>query len=397
MFTPHKSGQNPFMPGNGIEPRYLAGRADILEFFSKALESYTIGLPHNLVIFGLRGTGKTVLLKYFKALGETKNWLCVEREFNERYCDDYIFAEAFVKDLLSMASEASIQKKILETGKNILDTLKPEEISAYGISYRPFYREKRELLEDYLKEMLVSNWHIFKKARKNGLIFLYDEFHSVRDKPESAFYTIASILSAMAYAQKNGCKYYLVLSGLPIIKANLKESKTYAERMFSFKEIGYLSPKQAKEAIVGALKGSGHVFDEALTDAIVKETGGYPYFIQFYGYFLIENSKKSKLTIADMNRLNTSLLEELDASFFEDRFNLASNKEREIMLSMAKYGDGAVPAIKIRKMSKVSHPVLMELLKRLQEKGLVYRSSRGKYEFSIPLFRQYILRKCKHM
>ena len=386
------------MPGNGIEPKYLAGREEILQLFSKSLDSYKRGLPHNLILFGLRGTGKTVLLRRFKNIGESQDWMCIEREFNERHCDENIFAEAVVKDIISMATEASVQKKIAETGKRVADFLKPEEIGAYGISYKPFYKEKKDLLEDYLKDMLVSNWPVFQKSKKTGIVFLYDEFHNIRDKYDSRSYPLASLLGAMAYAQRNGCKYYMVLSGLPLIKITLKEAKTYVERMFSFKETGSLSNAEAKELIEKTLSGSGYQFDSELIDAIVQDTKGYPYFIQFYGYFLIENSDKSSLTLAHFNKMHTALLKELDVSFFEDRFNLASDKEKKILMAMAKIMEGdAAPALGIRKRAGVSHPTLMELLKRLQDKGLVYRARRGKYGFSIPLLKEYLLRQCKQM
>jgi hypothetical protein len=246
--------------------------------------------------------------------------------------------------------------------------------------------------------MLVSNWPVFRKAGKTGVVFLYDEFHNVRDKSDSKSYPLASLLGAMAYAQRNGCRYYMVLSGLPLIKITLKEAKTYVERMFSFKETGSLSPAEAKEVIEKTLKGSGYSFGSKLIDAIVRDTRGYPYFIQFYGYFLIENASKSSLTLADFNKIRTSLLKELDISFFEDRFNLASDKEKKILVAMANVmEDDVAAALSIRKHAKVSHPTLMELLKRLQDKGLVYWASRGKYGFSIPLLKEYLLRHGKHM
>jgi len=397
MFTSKSAKGNPFMPGNGIEPKYLAGREALLTSFSRSIDSYAEGLPHNMVLFGLRGTGKTVLLKRFKGIAESRNWLAIEREFNDRFCDDAVFAEAVVKDLLAMASEASVQKRIAEAGGKIADFLKPEEISAFGVSYKPFYKEKRGLLEDYLKELLVSNWPLFKNSGKTGVVFLYDEFHTVRDKSATGSYPLSSILGAIAYAQRNGCKYYLVLSGLPPVKANLKAAKTYTERMFSFREVDNLSPQQAGEAIAGALKGSGYRFEPGLVETIARETGGYPYFIQFYGYFLIDNIGRNQIGLNDLRTLHSSLVKELDISFFEDRFNLASEKEKKILIAMATVGEKDASALAIRNKAKVSHPVLMELLKRLQEKGLVYRASRGRYGFSVPLFREYVLRLGKHL
>ncbi len=146
------------MPGNGIEPKYLAGRDEYLESFARSLQSFEHGLPRNTVLSGLRGTGKTVLLRRFKIVAESKDWLTVEREFNARFSDENTFAEAIVKDIVTKATDVSLANKLKKLGKRMIDTIKPEELDVYGITYKPFYKEARkELLEDYLKEILVKN------------------------------------------------------------------------------------------------------------------------------------------------------------------------------------------------------------------------------------------------
>lgn len=383
---------NPFMPGNGIEPRYLAGREEFIEFFERSLKSYEEGLPRNTVLSGLRGSGKTVLLRRFKVLAESRNWIAIEREFNDRFSDENSFAEAIVKDIIEGATEVSLAKKAKQVGKKILDMIKPEELGAYGVTYKPFYKEKKHLLEDYLKEMLVKNWNAFKKSDKNGVVFLYDEFHTIKDSKQQKSYPLASLLGAISYAQRNGCKYYLCLGGLPIITSNLKDAKTYTERMFELRQVENLEDAEAKKAIINTLKSSTYQFEDKLIDKIIEETGGYPYFIQFYGYFIIEEIGKKLVTLKDFLGIRSKIIKELDAGFFEDRVKLASSKERQILAAMAKAGVGEVEIKQIRKISKIGHGVLMELLKRLIEKGLVYRAERGKYGFTLPLFREFLLR-----
>jgi DNA-binding transcriptional ArsR family regulator len=383
---------NPFMPGNGIEPRYLAGREEFIEFFERSLKSYEGGLPRNTVLSGLRGSGKTVLLRRFKGLAESRNWIAIEREFNDRFSDENSFAEAIVKDIIEGATEVSLARKAKQVGKKILDMIKPEELGAYGVTYKPFYKEKKHLLEDYLKEMLVKNWNAFKKSDKNGVVFLYDEFHTIKDSKQQKSYPLASLLGAISYAQRNGCKYYLCLGGLPIITSNLKDAKTYTERMFELRQVENLAVDEAKKAIMNTLKSSAYQFEDKLIDKITEETGGYPYFIQFYGYFIIEEIGKKIITLKDFLGIRSKIIKELDAGFFEDRVKLASSKERQILVAMAKAGMDEIEIKQIRKISKISHGVLMELLKRLIEKGLVYRAERGKYGFTLPLFREFLLR-----
>lgn len=380
------------MPGNGIEPRYLAGRDEFVELFTKSLKSFENGLPRNTVVSGLRGTGKTVLLRRFKIITESREWLTVEREFNERFSEEEAFTEALVGDIVSKATEVSLVQKAKQFGKKVGGALKPEELTAYGISYKPYYKGKKQLLEDHLKEMLVKNWGIFKKAGKKGIVFLYDEFHTVRDVKEKKSFPLASLLGAISYAQRNGCRYYLCIGGLPIIMVNLKSAKTYTERMFESREVANLKPTEAEQAIINTLKNSEYEFDQDLVNKIVSETRGYPYFIQFYGYFIIENSSKKKLTLSDFVKIREKLLKELDASFFVDRLNLASGSEKKILFAMAKIGESDIETGKIKSMSKMEKHVMLGLMSRLIEKGLIHRSDRGKYGFSLPLFRDFLLR-----
>lgn len=121
----------------------------------------------------------------------------------------------------------------------------------------------------------------------------------------------------------------------------------------------------------------------------MEETRGYPYFIQFYGYFTIEHVNKRKIGLKDFMVIKRKLIKELDVGFFEDRFNLASLREKEVLIAMAKAGDSD---IETKKISRIKHSILMELIKRLMEKGLIYRSGRGRYGFTLPLFRDFLLR-----
>ncbi len=384
---------NPFTPGNGVEPSYLAGRAEYLTDFIKSLKAVESGLPRNMVVYGLRGTGKTVLLRHYKIIAESNGWLCIDREFIERYCDESEFAGVFGRDLATLASEASIKRKIAQAGKRLFDFLKPEELSAYGIKYKPYYSSQNEALEDYLADLLKSNWPVFEKAGKKGVVLLYDEFHAVRDKKEHKQYVLSSVLSAFSKLQREGYNYYLCLSGLPPLKTNLKEAKTYTERMFSFQEVENLLPEEAKKALLEPLKKSEYKFQDELANTIVKETKGYPYFIQFYGYFLVDTLNKNTITLKDFQLNRAKLLELLDKSFFEDRFKLASQTEKKVLIAMAKCPGKEIPAAEITQKAKMTYPEIQNYLIRLGDKGLIYRAQRGQYAFSIPLFREYLLRQ----
>ena len=385
--------KNPFRPGNGIEPPYLAGRTPILKEFEESLEEFEGGLPRNMIIFGLRGTGKTVIMKHFGPIAKNKGWLAVSREFNRRFCDETQFAEAIVNDVISKVSEISLTKRLQKQGKRFFDLAKPEEIGVKGITYKPFYKEQKELLDDYLKNMLIDNWNAIKKSKAKGLVFLYDEFHTVKDGSSTENYPLASLLGALSHAQREGCRYYLAVSGLPNLTTNLKDAKTYTERMFTYKEISNLPEAEGEKAIRIPIKKLGYSFEEKLIKQIVKETKGYPYFLQFYCYFLVKNRGSKRITLADYESIRNKLLEELDISFYQDRFQKATPGEQAILEAMARISGEEVSPTEILKILKIDKAMVFIYLKNLIDKNLVYRSGRGKYSFTIPLFKEFLLRK----
>lgn len=384
---------NPFRPGNGIEPPYLAGRTEYLQEFSRALDVFEEGLPRNYLVFGPRGTGKTVLMNHFSLIARQKGWLHVTREFNQRYCDENAFADAVNTDVVNKACEVSFFKKARKAGESLIDVFKPEELSAKGIAYKPFYKEKKKLLEDHLKNLLIENWKVFEKSDAKGLVFIYDEFHSIRDNQIEKNYPLASFLGALSFAQREGCRYAIAFSGLPNLPTNLKEAKTYIERMFVFKEMANLSEEEAQKAIEFPLKDSGYRFEDKLVKQIIKETAGYPYFLQFYCYFLIETMRQEMIRLNDLNNIRKQLLSELDLSFFDDRFKKATPSEQELLLAIAEAESDEMSPTEMMKNLEMDKSTFFTYLANLIEKNLVYKASRGRYTFTIPLFRDFLNRK----
>jgi len=329
----------------------------------------------------------------FKQICERKKWIFVEREFNERYMDEEVFAEAFLQDLTRAASDISLLKKAKEFGKRAVDLLKPEELEVLGIRYKPFYKTQKTLLEDHLKDHLIDNWKLFAKATEeaHGLVFIYDEFHVVKDVTPN--FPLASFLGGLAYAQRKGCRYVVIASGLPNMKTNMKEAKTYVERMFRFEETANLDPEDARKAIEEPITKAGIKFDPDVIQAIVNETKGYPYFIQFYGYHLIENLNLDHVRLSDYKKVHADMLDELDRSFFDDRFEQASHAEQEVLFAVAEIGEENVKTLEISQRCKHDYQTLISSLNRLADKNLIYRTRKGRYSFALPLFRDFILRK----
>ncbi len=378
---------NPFRPGNGIMPPYLAGREDEILWFINSLDS-ALSLPQNLILSGIRGTGKTVLLRKFEAICTKKRWLLVRREFNNKLNQEGEFLNALLTDIITKTKGISLVTKLKKPVIGFGEGYKDIEGDFISILIQKYKGPLGDRLEAILREV----YEAILEAGYNGLVFLYDEFHFLEDGKVSDNFPLSLLLESISHVQQEGLRYYLVLSGLPPLFLNLVKAKTYVERMFSVKSIGNLTKEASEKAIRLPLKNSNSIFTHKLIDIIVEETRGYPYFLQFYPYYLIQNIPKEKIGVEEFNGMYPLLLKELDESFFSGRFNRASESEQRILFVMAKFGP-EVKFSELREISEINKNYLNQILISLIEKGLIFRVGRGKYKFTLPLFEKFLIRK----
>ncbi len=379
---------NPFRPGNGIMPPYLAGRKSEIFWFENSLTS-ALSLPQNLVLSGIRGTGKTVLLRIFENICTKKKWLFVRREFNNKLNQEGEFLNALLTDIVAKTKGISLVKKLRKPLIGFKERYK-EEIEGDIISI--IIQKYKGPLGDRLEAILKDVYNAILEAGYNGLVLLYDEFHFIEDGKVNDNYPLSLLLESFSHIQQEGLRYYLALSGLPPLFPNLVKAKTYAERMFSVKNIGNLSKDASFKAIKLPLEDAGINFTDELINTIVEEAQGYPYFLQFYPYYLIQNIPKKRITLKDFKEMYPLLLKELDESFFMGRFNRASDGEQKILFEMAKLGS-EIKFSELREKAKIDKNYLNQILISLIEKGLIFRIGRGKYKFTLPLFEKFLLRK----
>jgi hypothetical protein len=348
-----------------------------------------LSLPQNLVLSGIRGTGKTVLLRKFEEICVKKKWLFVRREFNNKLNQEGNFLNALLTDIITKVKGISLAKKLKKPKIGFIEGYK-EDIEEDSIFF--LIQKYRGPIGDRLEAILEDVHEAIIKVGYNGLILLYDEFHFINDGKVADNFPLSLLLESFSHVQQKGLRYYLVLSGLPLLFPNLVKAKTYAERMFSVKSIGNLSKEASWEAIKLPLKNSNITFTDELIETIVEETQGYPYFLQFYPYYLIQNIPKKSIGLKEFNEMYLLLLKELDESFFSGRFNRASESEQRILFEMAKLGS-EIRFSKIMEKAKIDKNYLNQILISLIKKGLIYRVGRGKYRFTLPLFEKFLIRK----
>lgn len=386
---------NPFNPGSGVLPPFLSGRDAEIGAFIKMLKGIEEGSTENLIVFGLRGVGKTVLMEVFNKICVGMGFLPVKRpQFSDKYCDPVEFTKAFKYDLRSTIETFSTLKKATGTVRAIVNYLKPKTVGIPDVFYyEPSYNSSSTVpLEDHLLKYLVDNWKVIENSNYKGVIFLFDEFHTIKDIKSKRWFTLTDFIGVINEAQKKGCKYYVVLCGLPTMHINIKASRSYSERMFKSIEIANLTKGAAATAIVKPLNSSDYKFSPDLIDQIVEDTGQYPYFIQFYCKEIINNSDKKKITKLDYDRIKHSIVKQLAYDFFDPRMEMLSDDEKKVLFSMSKITGTDIPFEKIVKVSKIAMSPLSAYLKRLEEKGLVYSYKRGIYRFSLPMLKEYLIR-----
>jgi hypothetical protein len=164
--------------------------------------------------------------------------------------------------------------------------------------------------------------------------------------------------------------------------------------MFTDIIVDNLDNNSAKLAIEKPLENSGYKFESKLVEQLVHDTEGYPYFIQVYGKEIVASATSPKLGIEDYDRIKPTITKELDNSFFDPRFELASAQEQGVLCAMSKYSKVDIPFEFIEKTSRIRKGSVIRSLDRLENKGMTYNHKRGVYRFSIPLFRNYLKGKC---
>jgi Cdc6-like AAA superfamily ATPase len=391
--------RNPFRPGAGHQPPYLAGRTDEISEFQRLLDQDIVS--SNLVITGLRGVGKTVLLESLRPLAQQKNWLWVGTDCSESVSvDEHTMAVRILTDIALITSGIKVKETVLPgLGFNSANSKKTEFMDFDFLAKQ--YASIPGLPSDKLKTILLFVWkHISAQEGLQGIVFAYDEAQTLSDHAEDKQYPLALLLDLFQFLQKNSVRFLLVLTGLPVLLTRLIETRTYTERMFRVLVLEQLSKAECRDAILKPIEDTNCPvkFDTRSVDTIASLSGGYPYFIQFicrevYDIFAQQLASKQKLFVpAD------AIIQKLDNDFFAGRWSRATDREKELLTIIAQnnlqdFGIMQVVELSQRSPYKAfSKSQLSQMLKRLIANGLVYKNRRGEYSFAVPLLEQYINR-----
>ena len=393
--------RNPFRPGMGLEPPYLADRQYQLHRFARYLNGFP-EFPRNVRVIGLRGVGKTVLLQRYAALAEESEWVVVRRELGTDLQDEAAFGLAVLDDcrfaLDRVARRTAVARHSKAAIANALNLLGGISVALAGISLAvtvrsPSAQRQRPVLSDQLFSALEATCRTATSAGRRGVILCYDEAHLLRDSANQRQYPLSALLAAVARAQREPIPIMLVVCGLPPLTDNLALAKSYSERMFQAEVLDALRPPEDQHAFERPLSESHRDFEPELIEAVRADARGYPFHIQFFGALLWDSVPVSEpITKEHFRSLRPAILEALDHAFFDARLARTSNWERRLLVAIAADGESS-PIRSVLKRMDADHPGTSRLVARLVAKGLVYKPERGRLAFTVPLFGDYLRRK----
>ena len=393
---------NPFRPGAGHRPPYLAGRGAERQEFLRLLQQDTI--LENMVLTGLRGVGKTVLLDSFKPLAAELGWVWVGTDLSESTSiSEDSLAIRLCTDLSPVTSDVVVAT---EEVRQIGFAAGAESVH-HRLSYGALidaYNRIPGLSLDKVKGVLESAWGgLSKSGHIRGIVFAYDEAQNLTDQSAKEQYPLSLLLDCFQSLQRQGLPLMLVLTGLPTLFPKLVEARTYSERMFRVVFLESLDRKESEEAIRRPVQDAEcpvRLSDDSV-ETIIEMSGGYPYFIQFicrevYDVFIQRIDKGERASVPAVE-----IEQKLDTDFFSGRWARATDRQRELLIVISRLGssDGEFTVQEVVQESRrvvgkpFSSSQVNQMLVALASQGLVYKNRHGKYSFAVPLLGRFIRRQ----
>ena len=382
---------NPFAPGAGTPPPELAGRDDLRESVRVTLERVRRGLAAKSVLMvGLRGVGKTVLLDDMRVRAEGEGLHTLRIEAPENRSLPALLAPQLRQSLLRLSRVAkaeALAKRALRALAGFARALKVKyEDIEVGIDFEPEpgLADNGDLEHD-LQTLLETAGEAAREL-ETALVMFVDELQYVEEEQ------LAALITALHRTAQRQLPIVLVGAGLPQLPGRMGRAKSYAERLFNFPEVGPLSREAAERAIARPVRELGmDVTAEALA-RIVTRTRGYAYFLQEWGKHSWDTAQRSPITVDDVDAASVLAVAALDESFFRVRFDRLTPTEKRYLRAMAERGPGPHRSGDIAE--ELGRPVtsLGPIRSQLISKGMIWSPNHGDTAFTVPLFDEFMRR-----
>jgi hypothetical protein len=386
------SGKNPYRPGVGVRPLYLAGRDAPLRRFDAMLRAAP-EQQANMRVTGLRGVGKTVLLETFAEHAQEHDWEPAFMELQPAHNTD-TFLSAAIGSLLGRTRERLSRMARLRSAAGRALRSSSLSVSWEEVSLSVSFGSERE--EDLARELFATVQLALAKGRA-GVVLLLDEAQLTHDERDRhGEHPLSLLLAPIVALQRQELPLGLVLCGLPTLTGNLQKARSYSERLFRGEEIDSLAPEQALEAFTRPLEETVRSAAPALAKAVATEVEGYPYFLQLWGSELWDAATitdTSKLTPKLLDATRPDIYERLDRDFYEPRLATLTPAEQDLLLASARCPYPPLHSADLAGASAKTPGNVNVLLGRLVDAGALYRIRKGEYAYTAPKFRDYLSRR----
>lgn len=383
--------KNPFSPGAGSPPPELAGRDTILEQARVLLGRVKEGRPEkSFLMTGLRGVGKTVLLNEMERMAARDGYRTV---FIEVYEDKPLALllipqlRRILFDLNRLAGAGDKVRRAIAVLKSFIGGVK---VTVGDVEFGLDIDPERGAADSGDLEIDLPNLFAAvgdaAKERRSAVALLIDEIQYLRSTELSA------LIMAMHKMQQRQAPLLLIGAGLPILPGMAGESKSYAERLFSFPDIGPLSENESVRAIKEPIEATGEAIEANALQEIFRMTQGYPYFLQEWGYQAWNHAESSPITVHMVQETTLDVERRLDENFFRVRFNRLTPREKKFLRAMAQLGAGPYRTADIADALKVKITTLGPVRASLIKKGMIFSPAHGDMAFTVPLFDEFMRR-----
>ena len=383
--------QNPYAPGAGTTPPELAGRDELIERAAVALDRIRAGKSaRSFILYGLRGVGKTVLLNRIRLDAEARGIAGVKVEAPEERSLPALLVPALRATLFRL-SRGEVLKDSLLKGMRALASftnalkVKYQDIEiSIDVDPETGLADSSDLDTD-LTDLILTLGHAAGE-RATAIVLFIDELQHV---PEDQ---LASLIAALHNASQEQLPIAMVAAGLPQLVGRTGDAKSYAERLFEFALVDRLGADDARDALVVPASKEGVAFEPDAVSEILRQTSGYPYFLQEWGKHSWDVAEASPIGLDDALRATAEALAELDASFFRVRLDRLTPAQRRYMRAMAELGPGPHRSGDIAHILNRQVTSVAPMRNALIAKGMIYSPAHGDTAFTVPLFDDFMKR-----
>jgi hypothetical protein len=383
---------NPYSPGSGTRPPVLVGRQRDIDAFDLIVARTRKHEPNRgVILHGLRGVGKTVLLNRFRDQAETASWFIVEVEGMHGEANASSVRVKLARELFRGVSKLRRRVGLTPEVETALATVTAFCHSAGGTSVDlgvPAAQERAnsgDLAVDF-EEVVEDLSHALRETSSAFGLFV-DELQDLDDD------LLTILLGVQHRAGQRGWPFYIIGAGLPVLPGRLARVRSYAERLFDYRHIGQLADAESREALVVPATDRGAKFEQPAVDALLRAADGYPYFLQTFGRATWDAAVTKTITLEDANAGLEHGRQTLDDGFYPSRWSAATPVERTYLLAISRLSQEQVRTRDVADELGVPLGKLSTVRQQLIDKGILFASERGHVAFTVPGMLGFIRRK----